>query len=50
MRERKALSLEKAVKILTRHPAEVFGLEDRGRIDVGCPADVVIFDPETVGG
>lgn len=49
VRERKALSLEKAVKILTRQPAEVFGLEDRGRIDVGCPADVVIFDPETVG-
>ena len=49
VRERKALSLEKAIKILTRHPADVFGLKDRGRIDVGCPADVVVFDPDTVG-
>lgn len=33
---------------MTGLPARMLGLEDRGRIGVGLPADLVLFDPETV--
>ncbi len=49
VRERRALTLEEAVRKLTSEPAEVFGLADRGLLAVGRPADVVVFDPDTVG-
>ena len=49
VRELQALSLEEAVRRLTWHPAEVFGLQDRGRVAIGLPADLVVFDPDTVG-
>ena len=48
VRERGALSLEEAVRRLTSHPADVFGLHDRGRVALGLPADLVVFDPERV--
>jgi len=35
--------------MLTSRPAEVFGLVDRGRLALGAPADLVIFDPATIG-
>jgi N-acyl-D-aspartate/D-glutamate deacylase len=49
VREKGTLSLEEAVRMLTSRPAEVFGIADRGRLAVGRPADVVLFDPRTVG-
>jgi N-acyl-D-aspartate/D-glutamate deacylase len=49
VRERKALSLEEAVRKLTSETADIFGLEGRGRLAVGNPADVVVFDAATVG-
>ena len=49
VREKGALTLEDAVRMLTSKPAEVFGIAERGRLAVGLPADVVVFDPETVG-
>jgi len=49
VREKGTLALEEAVRMLTTRPAEVFGITDRGRLAVGAPADVVIFDPRTVG-
>jgi N-acyl-D-amino-acid deacylase len=49
VREKQALSLEQAVRMLTSRPAEVFGISDRGRLAEGWPADVVVFDPATVG-
>jgi N-acyl-D-aspartate/D-glutamate deacylase len=49
VREKGLLSLEEAVRMLTSRPAEVFGIADRGRLAPGRPADVVVFDPETVG-
>lgn len=49
VREKRALSLEEAVRMLTSRPAEVFGLKDRGRLAEGVPADIFIFDPETIG-
>ena len=49
VRERGALSLPEAVRMLTSRPAEVVGITDRGLLAEGWPADVVIFDPGTVG-
>ncbi len=49
VREDKAITLEQAVHQLTQRPADIFGLKDRGRLAVGLPADVVVFDPATVG-
>jgi N-acyl-D-aspartate/D-glutamate deacylase len=49
VRQRKAISVEEAVRMLTSEPADVFGITDRGRLAEGRPADVVVFDPETVG-
>ncbi|HET7721502.1 MAG TPA: amidohydrolase family protein, partial [Acidimicrobiales bacterium] len=49
VRERGSLTLEDAVRRLTSEPAELFGLTDRGRIAPGLAADLVLFDPATVG-
>jgi N-acyl-D-aspartate/D-glutamate deacylase len=49
VRDRKAMSLEEAVRKLTSEPAEIFGLADRGLLAVDRPADVVVLDPATVG-
>ncbi len=49
VREREALTLERAVHMLTGRTAQVFGIRDRGLLAVGRPADVVVFDPDTVG-
>jgi len=48
-RERGALSVEAAVRKLTSEPAAVFGIPDRGRLQPGCAADLMLFDPATVG-
>jgi N-acyl-D-aspartate/D-glutamate deacylase len=48
VRERKALSLEEAVRRITAMPADIFGLADRGRLAPGLAADVVVFDPHAI--
>jgi N-acyl-D-aspartate/D-glutamate deacylase len=49
LRGRKLASLERAVQMLTQEPAELFGLVDRGTLVEGAHADIVVFDPETIG-
>jgi N-acyl-D-amino-acid deacylase len=49
VREKRALSLERAVHMLTGRTAALYGIADRGRLAVGLPADVVVFDRDTVG-
>jgi N-acyl-D-amino-acid deacylase len=48
VRERGVMPLERAVHKLTAEPARVFGLDDRGVLDVGYAADIAVFDPDTV--
>ncbi|MBT2398386.1 amidohydrolase family protein [Streptomyces sp. ISL-100] len=48
LRGRKLVSLEQAVKMLTDDPAQLFGLRERGRIEEGFHADLVLFDPERI--
>ncbi|MFL5993212.1 MAG: amidohydrolase family protein [Streptomyces sp.] len=48
LRGRKLASLEQAVKMLTDDPARLFGLRERGRIEEGFHADLVLFDPERI--
>ncbi len=49
VRERKVLSLEEAVRRMSSDPADFFGISDRGRIAPGKAADIVLFDPATIG-
>lgn len=49
VRERGLLSLEEAVHQLTDVPARLYGLRDRGRVAEGWIADLVLFDPATIG-
>jgi N-acyl-D-amino-acid deacylase len=48
VREKQIMSLEKAVRRLTFESASIFGLYDRGLLQPGMVADIVIFDPDTV--
>jgi N-acyl-D-aspartate/D-glutamate deacylase len=48
LRGRKLASVERAVQMMTQVPARLFGLRDRGIIEVGAHADLVLIDPDTV--
>lgn len=48
VRERGVLELGEAVRKLTSEPAELFGIQDRGRIVPGAWADLLLFDPATI--
>ncbi len=48
VREDGLLSLEEAVRRMTSLAADHMGIEDRGRIEPGAFADIVLFDPEGV--
>ena len=42
-------SLAEGVRRLTSEPADRFRIPHRGRLQVGLPADLLLFDPATVG-
>ncbi|MFE0401654.1 amidohydrolase family protein [Streptomyces nigra] len=48
LRGRKLVPLEQAVRMLTDDPARLFGLRERGRVQEGFHADLVLFDPERI--
>jgi N-acyl-D-amino-acid deacylase len=49
VREENLLSLSEAVRKMTSLPARILGLERKGVLRPGMDADLVVFDPETVG-
>ncbi|TMG88932.1 MAG: hypothetical protein E6H76_07980 [Betaproteobacteria bacterium] len=44
-----AMEMSEAVRRLTAHPATVFGMKDRGLIREDLAADLLLFEPDTVG-
>tara|TARA_A100001037_G_scaffold258555_1_gene245831 strand:+ start:102 stop:1793 length:1692 start_codon:yes stop_codon:yes gene_type:complete len=48
VREREVFTLEEAIREITYKTAAMWGLEDRGLIDLGKAADFVIFDADSV--
>ncbi|MBF6560628.1 MAG: amidohydrolase family protein [Candidatus Binataceae bacterium] len=49
VRERAAMTLERAIQRITSEPAHLFGIRKRGRLSPGMAADVAIFDFNTIG-
>lgn len=49
VRERGDMTIEAAVQALTSRPAEIYRIKDRGRLVPGAWADLMLFDPATVG-
>lgn len=49
VRETGHFSLPEGIRRLTSEPAERFRIPERGRLVVGSPADMLLFDPATVG-
>jgi len=48
VREERVIPLEEAIRKLTSLPASNLGLQDRGKLEPGYYADVVVFDPATI--
>jgi len=50
VRREQAFTLEEAVRLVTYDTATHWGFHDRGLLREGMAADIVVFDPETIGG
>lgn len=48
VREKKVMELEEAIRRMTSLPAQKFQLHDRGLLQPGMAADIVIFDEQKV--
>jgi len=49
VRVKRAFTLEEAIRMITLVPATLWGFADRGLIREGMAADLVVFDPDTIG-
>ena len=49
VRHEKAFTLEQAVRLITHDTAASWGFHDRGLLREGMCADIVVFDPDTIG-
>jgi N-acyl-D-aspartate/D-glutamate deacylase len=47
--DREVWTLEEGIRQITQMPAALAGLHDRGILAPGYPADLFVFDPETIG-
>ncbi|NND70946.1 MAG: D-aminoacylase [Rhodothermales bacterium] len=47
-RDKKVMTLERAVHKMTGMPANLLAFTDRGKVEVDFVADLVVFDPESV--
>lgn len=41
---KRGISLNRIAQLLSKNPAQVFGMEDRGQFSVGAVADITVFD------
>lgn len=48
VRNKNLFSLENAIMRMTSKSAERFSIKDRGRIELGMAADIVVFDPDKI--
>lgn len=46
--KRESLALSEAVRKMTSFAADILGITDRGRVEVGQAADLIVFDPAAV--
>ncbi|NBT66742.1 MAG: hypothetical protein EBT78_03150 [Betaproteobacteria bacterium] len=49
VRETGHFNLSEGIRRLTSDPAQRFRIPNRGKLQVGAPADLLLFDPEKVG-
>ena len=49
VREKRVMSLEKAIRLLTSLPANLIGIRNRGIIGPGMQADIMLFDRDKIG-
>jgi len=49
VRKRRLLALAEAVHLITDVPAQFYGVRERGRLAPGYHADLLVFDPLTIG-
>lgn len=49
VREKKAMSIEKAVHMLTGRPANIYRIKGRGELKINNYADIVVFDRNKIG-
>ena len=49
VRDKQVMGLEAGVRQLTSFQAELFGIDDRGRLETGLAADVLVLDYEGLG-
>ncbi len=48
VRQERALTMLDALRKITLEPAQRLELDQKGRIEIGCDADITIFNPETI--
>lgn len=48
VKDEKVISLEKCIHKMTQKPASVLNIKNKGVIDIGCDADINIFDLENI--
>jgi N-acyl-D-aspartate/D-glutamate deacylase len=48
VRDNSLIPIEEAVHLPTDVPARLYGIKERGRLQEGWHADIVVFDPDSV--